>query len=113
LSTLIDDLPFSDSRLNKFPLGHALELIRRIDKNLKIPAAKFLIEVEQYPFEPVKIAFIGLLNQNEIYVALARLPTPCKRPKQNGFSDAVFLEYGPGALDDIVDRVDLTIHGNT
>jgi hypothetical protein len=50
------------------------------------------------------------LDQNEIYVAFARLPTFCKRSEQYGFADAVFLEYRSGAVDDVIYRLNLTIH---
>jgi hypothetical protein len=50
------------------------------------------------------------LNQNEIDVALAGLPALCKGAEQNGFADAEFLEYGPGAFDDVIYGLDLMIH---
>jgi hypothetical protein len=58
----MDDLPLSDRLLNEFAMGDVFELIRRINKNLNVPAAQVLIEVDQYPLEAVKIALIGILN---------------------------------------------------
>jgi hypothetical protein len=104
------DLAFGERPLDKSAVRDALKFLRCVNEDFYVASPKVSIEIDQYPLEPVEIALFGILNQDEIDVALAGLPTLGKGTEQNGFADAVFLEYRSGAVDDVVDFADLTIH---
>jgi hypothetical protein len=103
-------LAFGDRLPNESTVGDALKFTGRINKNLDVATPKIPIEIGQYPFETIKVTLIRLLNQDEIDIAFMSLPTLCKRPEQNGFADAVFLEYDSGAFGDVIFRFDWAIH---
>jgi hypothetical protein len=112
LSTLIDDLAFSDRSLNESAVRDTLEFLRRINKHLDVATPNALMEIGQDPVKAIKIALVGLLNQDEIDITLVRLSPLCEGSEQDGLPDVVFLKYGPASCDDAVDSVNVTLHAN-
>jgi hypothetical protein len=110
LSTLIDDLALGERPSNESAAGDVLEFLGRVDKHFDIASSKASIEVGKNPVKTIKIALFGLLDQNEIDIALPRLAPLGERSEKNGFLNAVFPENRCGAFDDVVKRGNLAIH---
>lgn len=85
-SRLIYYLPFAQYPGYERPLPYSVKLFRSIDKNLNSPTPNAFVEHFHVRVRALNKPLGGRFHKNHIHIAAARLGSPGKRPKKDGFT---------------------------